>query len=206
MEKFLLDQNCVTLLFLENQNGVHSSYLSEFISFIKSQKVTMPFTFSYVGDQTNLMSTLTLNENILLNFTPKSLTTEKENQFEDYLNQKQNIYIKKLYEKLTERDIPTHAAIPEMKKLASLIKALTTESEYLFLENPEKDLSENLRILFTMALETHREHKKINTFYFSQYNEDLWKTHCTHTVSRNKYFQFQLESIIVDKTINKTAA
>lgn len=205
MNKFEHDKNYAKFLFRKDPNCDHSSYLSEFMAFIKSQKITSPFTFAYVGDETNLMPNLTLNENILMNFSPRSLTTEKENQFEEYLNLKQNYYIKKLYNKLIDKDLIVHAANPEMKKIASLIKALITDSEYIFLENPEKDLSENIRILFTKALNTHLELNEINAFIYSS-NEELWKPHCSHSVARNKYFQFHIESITVDKTTKKTAA
>jgi hypothetical protein len=152
------------------------------------------------------MPNLSLNENILMNFSPRSLTAEKENQFEDFLAQRSNIYIKKLYDKLADKDIAAHLAAPEMIKLASLIKVLTTDCDYIFLENPEKDLSENIRILFIKALEIHLEEKEINAFFYSSSNEELWNPHCSYAVSRNKYFQFQLESINVDGITKKTAA
>ena len=205
MDKFVHDKNYAKFLFLKDPNCEHSSYLSEFISFIKSQKIMSPFVFSYVGDETNLLPALTLNENILMNFSPRSLTTEKDNQFEEFLSHKENYYIKKLYDKLGEREVLASVASPEMKKLTSLIKALTTESEYIFLENPEKDLSENIRILFSKALDIHLEQYEINAFIYSS-NQEMWKSHCSHSVYRNKYFQFQIESITVDKVKKKTAA
>lgn len=205
MNKFDHNKNYAKFLFLKDPNCDHSSHLSEFIAFIKSQKISSPFTFAYVGDQTNLMPNLTLNENILMNFSPRSLTTGKENQFEEYLDLKQNSYIKKLYGKLTDKNLIAQSAPLEMRKIASLIKALTADSEYIFLENPEKELSENVRILFTKALNTHLELNEINAFIYTS-NPELWKPHCSHTVSRNNYFQFHIESIIVDKTTKKTAA
>jgi ABC-type multidrug transport system ATPase subunit len=205
MNKFEHDKNYAKFLFLKDQNCEHSSYLSEFIAFIKSQKITSPFIFSYVGDETNLLPALTLSENILMNFSPQSLTTDKENQFEEFLNHKKNYYIKKLFDKLVERDVLASFATPEMRKLAALIKALSADSEYIFLENPELDLSENIRILFTKALDTYLEQNQINAFIYSS-TPELWKSNCSHTVNRNKYFQFQIESITVNKTKKKTAA
>lgn len=205
MNNFEYDKNYAKFLFLKDPNYDHASYLSEFIAFIKSQKIPFPFSFSYVGGETNLMPNLTLNENILMNYSPHSLTTDKEHQFQEFLNLKENYYIKKLYDKLSEKHLAAHLAQPEMKKIASLIKALTTESEYIFLENPEKDLSENIRILFSKALDTHLEKNQINAFIYSS-NSELWVSQCSHSVSRNKYFQFHIESINLDKTTNKTAA
>jgi hypothetical protein len=127
------------------------------------------------------------------------------NQFEEHLNLRQNYYAKKLYNKLTERDIPAHAATLEMKRLTSLIKVLVSDSEYIFLENPEKDLTENIRILFNKALEIKLEHKQINAFIYTDH-EELWKPQCSFIVSRNKYFQFHIESTIVDEETKKTAA
>jgi ABC-type multidrug transport system ATPase subunit len=206
MNELKYTKNINSYLFLNDPSCGHSSYLSEFIAFIKSQHSATPVNFSYVGDETNLMPKLTLNQNILMNFSPISLTNEKVKQFEDYLTHNQNAYIKKLYDKLIDRDIVTQNAGPEMKKLTSLIKALITESDYIFLENPENDLSENIRILFNKALETHIQLKNIKTFIYSSTGEESWKPYCMYTVSRNKYFQFHLESIIVDETMEKTAA
>ena len=197
MNAATFEKNYATFLFTKDPEHYRSSWLSEFIAFIKAQHITLPFTFSYVGDETNLVPNLTLLENILMDFSPHSLTNEKLNQFEEFLNQKHNIYVKKLYDKLTERDTPAVLATFEMKKLASLIKALISDSEYLFLENPEKHLNENIRILFHKALEVNLEFKQINAFIYAD-NPEIWKEWCSFTVSRNKHFQFHIESIIVE--------
>ncbi len=197
MNNLIHKKNYATFLFKADKTQYCSSFLAEFLAFIKSQKISLPFTFSYVGDETNLLPEISLNENIMIDFSTNSLTNEKINQFEEYLNLTQNFYVNKLYEKLTERDVKTSEATPEMKKIASLIKALTRDSEYIFLENPEKDLSENIRILFYKALQTHLENKQINAFIYTQ-NEEMWLPDCAFTVSRNKYFQFHIESTIVD--------
>lgn len=196
MKETAYTKNYATFLFKKDENTYRSSYLSEFMAFIKAQGIAQPFSFSYVGDETNLVPSLTLNENILMDFSPHSLTNEKIYQFEDFLNLKQNVYIKKLYDKLTERDIEAVNCTPEMKKIASLIKALISETEYIFLENPERNLTENIRILFHKALKSHLEHKEINAFIYTS-NEEAWLSQSSFTVTRNKHFQFHIESIIV---------
>ncbi len=200
MDKFELNKNYCSFLFMNDGHSVQSSYLSEFIAFIKSKKISSTFSFAYVGHETNLIPHLTLNENILMNFIPHSLTTDKLNQFEEFLSSENNYYLKKLYDKIIDKELLACHSTPETQKLTSLVKALTSDADYLFLENPERYLSENIRILFNKALQVHLKTREISAFFFCNANEELWKPQCSFTVSRNKYFQFQLESINVDET------
>ena len=192
-------------LFLDNPYCAQTSYLSIFVSYIKSQKMPGPYSFSYVGESANLLPNLTLNENIFMDFSPNSLTNDKENQFHEFLTLKQNIHIKSLYDHLQEKNILASLAHDEMKKLTTLIKVLINAGQYIFLDKADKDLSDKMRILFKDALNIHLKSKQISTLIYTE-NKTFWLPQITHIVSRNKDFQFHTESIILESTKKKIAA
>jgi ABC-type multidrug transport system ATPase subunit len=81
-----------------------------------------------------------------------------------------------------------------MNKVASLIKALLNEGQFLFLEEPENHLEQETLKLFSDALKAQLEEKEVNIFIYSK-NSDFWKPHAHKSVSRNKDFSFKIEEI-----------
>ena len=185
-------------LFTDHKNEGPYSKLGEFISFLKYNKALFPYKFSYVGQGDDLIPDLTLNENILMNFSPNSLTTDKENQFQDYLKEQPNRYLEELYRKITSpAELTTHSNA-QMKKLASLFKSLIYEGQFIFLEEPEKLLDQEHLDLFKMALKEQIERDKINVFIFSN-NQTLWSHYVDKSVVRKKDYSFIVEKSSVTK-------
>ncbi len=185
-------------LFTDHKNEGPYSKLGEFISFLKYNKALFPYKFSYVGQGDDLIPDLTLNENIMMNFSPNSLTTDKENQFQDYLKEQPNRYLEELYRKITSpAELTTHSNA-QMKKLASLFKSLIYEGQFIFLEEPEKLLDQEHLDLFKMALKEQIERDKINVFIFSN-NQTLWSHYVDKSVVRKKDYSFIVEKSSVTK-------
>jgi ABC-type lipoprotein export system ATPase subunit len=189
-------------LFTDPKKEGPYSKLGEFISFLKYNKALFPYKFSYVGQGDDLIPDLTLNENIMMNFSPNSLTTDKENQFQDFLREQPNRYLEELYRKIISPSELTVHSDAQMKKITSLFKSLIYEGQFIFLEEPEKLLDSEHLDLFTKALKEQIEREKINVFIFSN-NQTIWGNHVDKFVTRKKDFSFKIEKIIDKKMIQE---
>lgn len=178
-------------LFTEETGG-NFSRLSEFISFLKFNRVNLPYKFSYVSRGDNLIPELTLNQNILMDFSPNSLTASKEMQFQDFLKEPHNKTLEKLHQKVAlPNDLPLHADA-QMKKVGSLLKALVCEGQFIFLEEPERDLDSETMGLFIAALKERIRRNKQNVFIFSL-NMNLWLPHVNYHVKRERDYGFSIQ-------------
>lgn len=176
-------------LFTSEAREYSATMLSEFINFLKFNKSSMPYKFSFVGKDPLLMNELTLNQNIMIDFTADSLTENKEVQFEEFLGQKENNHLRELY-----LQIDTVAKLPlyvdaQINKIASLLSALLKEGEFIFLESPEENLDVKSLSIFIKALKTQIDIKQQNVFIFSK-NIELWKHHSQKLVCRSQDFKF----------------
>lgn len=178
-------------IYLFTDNGVEENFskLSEFLSFLKFNKVNLPYKFSYVSRGDGLIPELTLNENILMDFSPDSLTAAREFQFQEFLGSQPNRDLEKLYQKIAlPHELPANSDA-QMRKVASLIKSLVFEGQFIFLEEPEKDLEPEVIEIFIGAMKDHIARYKQNVFIFSTHL-DLWMPHINQLVAREKNFSF----------------
>lgn len=188
-------------LFTE-ETGENFSRLSEFISFLKFNRVNLPYKFSYVSRGDNLIPELTLNQNILMDFSPDSLTASKEMQFQDFLKEPSNTTLEGLYHKVAlPNELPLHADA-QMRKVSALIKALVCEGQFIFLEEPERDLDSETVALFIAALKEIITRTKQNVFIFS-HDLNLWMPHVNYHVRREKDYSFSIQKIVRDWTWKK---
>ncbi len=194
MTKVNFEESFEIYLFTKTDFENNFSKLNEFLSFLKFNKINLPYKFSYVSSGDGLIPELTLNENILMNFSPNSLTAGREFQFQEFLKEQPNRDLEKLYQKIAlPHELPAHTDA-QMRKVSSLIKSLIFEGQYIFLEEPEKDLDEECINLFISALKEHISIHKQNVFIFSE-QLDLWMNHVNHHVKRELNYSFSIEKI-----------
>lgn len=194
MTKVNFEETFEIYLFTDNELENNFSKLNEFLSFLKFNKVNLPYKFSYVGRGDSLIPEMTLNENIIMDFSPDSLTEAREFQFQEFLKQQPNRYLEKLYQKLAFlHESPNHSDA-QMKRIALLIKSLIFEGQFIFLEEPEKDLDQECTDLFISALRDHISRSKQNVFIYSS-QLDLWTPHVHQHVKREKDFSFSTEKV-----------
>lgn len=194
MKRANFEENFEIYLFTENGLEDKFSKLNEFLSYLKYNKVNLPYKFSYVGRGDGLIPELTLNENILMDFSADSLTAAREFQFQEFLKEESNRDLEKLYQKLAyPHELPSHADA-QMRKITSLIKSLIFEGQFIFLEEPEKDLEPESISLFISAMKDQIARKKQNVFIFSTHL-NLWMPHVHTHVKREKNYSFTTEKI-----------
>jgi ABC-type lipoprotein export system ATPase subunit len=196
MMKSCFEESFEIYLFTNIQKEDHSSKLNEFLSFLKYKVGNHSYKFSYVSRGDGLIPELTLNENILMNFSPNSLTEGREFQFQEFLKEQPNRSLKRLYQKIgLPHELPLHTDA-QMKKVCSLMKSLIFEGQFIFLEEPEIDLDDECLALFISSLKNHMKLHKQNVFIFSE-DLELWMPHVHQHVKREKDFSFSTEKVIV---------
>ncbi|MDO9183179.1 MAG: hypothetical protein Q7U04_12260 [Bacteriovorax sp.] len=189
MTKVNFEETFEIYLFTDNEQENNFSKLNEFLSFLKYNRVNLPYKFSYVGRGDGLIPELTLNENILMDFSPDSLTAAREFQFQEFLKARPNPDLEKLYKKIgVPHELPTHTDA-QMRKVSSLIKSLIYEGQFIFLEAPEKDLDEECLALFISSLKDNIERFKQNVFIFST-EINIWMPHVHQHVKREQDYSF----------------
>lgn len=194
MTKANFDTTFEIYLFTEELAEDNFSKLSEFISFLKFNKHNLPYKFSYVGRGDALIPELTLNENILMDFSPSSLTASRDIQFQDFLEEIPNEKLFKLYQKIASSHVLPINADAQMKKICSLIKALIFEGQFIFLEDPETGLDQETLALFIDGLRAQITQHKQNVFIFSRHT-DLWMPHADRHVKREKDYSFSITTV-----------
>ena len=202
MTKLNFEETFEIYLFTETGPENNFSKLNEFISFLKFSKASNPYKFSYVSRGNGLIPEMTLNENILMDFSPNSLTAGREFQFQEFLKDQPNKDLEKLYQKIeTPHELPANADA-QMKKISSLIKSLIFEGQFIFLEEPEKDMSDECLSLFISCLKDHIARHKQNVFIFS-HHLNLWMPHVHQHVRREVDHSFSTNKISKNWAWNK---
>lgn len=168
--------------------------LGEFLSFLKFHKVALPYKFSFVSSEASLIPEMSLNQNLLIDFSPNSLTESKEVQFQDFLKLPENASLEKLYKTIELPHMLPGQSDAQMKKVCSLIKSLLCEGQFIFLEEPELDLAPETLSLFIDALKNHAEQRQVNVFIYSQ-NLPMWTPHSQKMVERMKDFTFLVSPV-----------
>ncbi len=196
MSKVNFEDTFDIYLFTE-ETGENFSRLSEFIGFLKFNRVNLPYKFSYVSRGDNLIPDLTLIQNILMDWSPNSLTASKDMQFQDFLKEAHHSTLEHLYQKVVlPNELPLHANA-QMRKVSALLKSLVCEGQFIFLEEPERDLDSETIALFIAALkETIGRHKQ-NVFIFS-HDLNLWMPHVNYHVKRERDYSFSIQKIVRD--------
>jgi hypothetical protein len=195
MTKINFEENFEIYLFTYENVDLGPSKLNEFLSFLKFHKVGLPFKFSFVSKVASLIPEMTLNQNILIDFSPNSLTESKEVQFQEFLKDPKNRALEELYHTIALPHEMPGQSDAQMKKVCSLIKSLLYEGQFLFFEEPEIDLEPETLKLFTAALREHAKQRQMNIFVYSQ-NLPLWTPQSHKIVERKKDYSFHVSSIL----------
>jgi hypothetical protein len=194
MSKIDFEENFEIYLFTYDNMDLGPSKLNEFLSFLKFHKVSLPFKFSFVSKEASLIPEMTLSENILIDFSPNSLTESKEVQFQEFLKDPKHRALEELYHTIAlPHELPGQSDA-QMKKVCSLIKSLLYEGQFVFFEEPEIDLGPETLKLFTAALREHAKNRQMNIFIYSK-DLPLWTPQSHKMVERKKDFSFQVSPV-----------
>lgn len=194
MSKIDFEENFEIYLFKYDTLDLGPSKLNEFLSFLKFHKVSLPFKFSFVSKEASLIPEMTLNENILIDFSPNSLTESKEVQFQEFLKDPKHRALEELYHTIALPHEMPGQSDAQMKKVCSLIKSLLYEGQFVFFEEPEIDLGPETLKLFTAALREHAKNCQMNIFIYSK-DLPLWTPQTHKIVERKKDYSFHVTPV-----------
>lgn len=178
---------------------VGQGQLKNFIHFLNFFGIKKPIRFAYIEEEGSLLNNLSLRENIYLDSIPSSVSAAKGFSLEEELSKTGNEALLELFSKITLLDELPQNVDEQSRKLTSLIKGLLKESDFLFLESPEKNLHfENLN-LFKKALEFQTSTQG-QTILIASPDELTWESFINKKVSRGPSKEFIISSIINNKT------
>ncbi len=166
-------------LFHENKGAYKSNSLRKCISFLKTQNPSYITQFSYSSHDCTFHQSVTVENNILT-----------DNGLEN-LNQSNNDFLRKLIKRIYPLSRFIHQLNSEEKKIASLCRAIISQSPYLLLESPEENLSlSNLEVLKDALV--HEFIKNQKSIFITSLQEEIWEDLFTQKLQQNDSGEFIL--------------
>ncbi len=182
--KPLSDGSKPEIIYFESREQKSHATLKRFLTYLKVKKVPGPIRFAFIDEKGPLIPTLSLRDNISLESIPSTVSSDKEFTLEDYLERRGNHALTRLYKniKLVE-DFPS-VVDSQTLKIASLIKGLLQDGQYLFLENPERFLDKENLQLFIEAL-VHQLKERKQTLLLKSSTPSVWSPYITQWINES---------------------
>jgi hypothetical protein len=183
------------IFFKSDPEKYTSSQLKNFIHFLNSNGIKRPYKFSHIEGEGALIPTLSIRENIHLDSVPNQLSTSKDIHLSKLLEKTGNAYLIKMFNFIPELDNFPEQVCERTRKLASLIKGMIQEADYLFLEKPELCLNNEHLELFIKAI--HYQSRTLGQIIFvHSKDEKFWQTHINKIVTRGEKNEFLVTPVI----------
>jgi hypothetical protein len=163
----------------------YSNPLKDFIYYLKSHGAKGVIDFSYSDKIDSLHPKLTIKENLILDAIPKSFIRDNLNNFDEIINALENKHLKILIELMGDLDTPVELITKQNIKIASLVKSLLSEHEYLFLVNPDEFQSISIIQIIkdSISFEVENNYK---TVLIKSVKKELWFDVATHFITKSK--------------------
>jgi ABC-type lipoprotein export system ATPase subunit len=173
--------------------GVEKEFanLKSFLYFLKAMKVKGPIKFAYVDQAGALIPNLSLKENILLDAIPQSLSLNKGTILNNVLEKIDNVFITNMFNSIVDWEQKPSECSSQVIKLVALMKALLTDSKYIFLDNPEMHLRFETLNLFKNALNLQRKKQNQIVIIHSQ-NFSVWEEEVEKIIYRGENKKFNI--------------
>jgi ABC-type lipoprotein export system ATPase subunit len=183
------------IFFRSDPSKYTSSQLKNFIHFLNSNGIKRPYKFSNIEGEGALIPNLSIRENIHLDSVPNQLSTSKDIHLSKLLEKTGNSHLLEMFNFIPELDNYPEKVNEQVKKLASLIKGMIQEADYLFLEKPEMYLEEKHLDLFLKAI--HYQAKSLGQIVFvHSQDEKFWRSHISKIVTRGDKNEFLVTPVI----------
>lgn len=191
------------VIFERKSNRYRTSDLKTYLHFLSFQKVPRPYKFAHVLAEGSLISALSLKENILLNNSCIQLMHEKYDNLENKISKKENPFLLEILNLIGDLSVSPSEVCEEKKKLTALLKTLLRPADYLFLENPELNLSQKSLELVIQAMEHNSQNLGQITFITSPFIE-IWSEIATKHVKVDPSGKFIIQEALSPKTSDYT--
>ncbi|MEX0798370.1 MAG: hypothetical protein WD025_02950, partial [Bacteriovoracaceae bacterium] len=124
-----------------NTGVFQRNILKEFIYYLKFTGKKGMINFSFSGNEESFHPRLTIKENYILDSVPTSLIKDKEDNFQMTAQNLGNEHLKQLIKETECVNRVVKDLSPEEKKLVGIVKALLSQSEYVFMDRPDLTVS-----------------------------------------------------------------
>lgn len=121
----------------EEPNG-----LKKFLNLVKFHTKKSNFKFSFSNGNGSLHHNITVRENLDLEAIPTSISLNTKLKTKDIISNIENEYLQKLISRICPLERTPGQLNQEELKLASIIKGVIAQTEYIFLDSPGKGLSQ----------------------------------------------------------------
>lgn len=175
-------------LFEPNSISKQSNTLKEFIYFLKYVGITN-IDFSFSSRKDSLHSGLSIKENFTLDSIPTSLIKDSDNNVLDFLTQLENPYLKELIKLLGDLDRKISDLSDSEITLTSVVKAVLSISDYIFLDRPEANLSKATLNLVKNCM-NFEAIERDRAVLIKSSRRVFWPDIVTNIVSKNDKYEF----------------
>lgn len=158
--------------------------LKEFIYYLRYSGVKGVIDFAYSAHMDSIHPSLSIKDNFILDSVPTSLIKNKEDNFRFRLEELKNRSLVDLIMTLEPIERNASELDPEQIKLASILKSLLAQTDYIFLEKPDEGLSvETLaKIKECLSYEVKNNNRKV---FIKPANTDAWIDVATDIITKN---------------------
>lgn len=167
-----------------NRQQKFNNSLKEFIYYLRYNKAKGVIDFTYASHSDSIHPQLSLKDNFLLDSVPTSLIKEKEDNLKHNIEMLNNDTLVELIDFLQPLERIAQDLTHEEIKVASIVKSLLAKTQYIFLEEPDRDLSLNLLTKVKKCL-THEVVENSRAVFLKAYNNDSWLDVATDIITRN---------------------
>lgn len=173
-----------------NRKQKFNNSLKEFIYYLRYNKAKGVIDFTYSSHSDSIHPQLSLKDNFLLDSVPTSLIKEKEDNLNHNIEMLNNETLVELIEFLKPLERIAQDLTHEEIKVASIVKSLLAKSQYIFLEEPDRDLSLELLNKVKRCL-TYEVVENSRAVFLKAHNNDSWLDVATDIITRNTNKEYE---------------
>ncbi len=180
-------------IFIFENSSFSNNSLKDFLYYLKYMGQRGVIDFSYANETDSMHLNLSIKENLILDSVPTSLIKDNEVNLSEFINNIKNPDLVKLLSQLGDLNRQVSSLCPRFLKLTSLVKALLSKREMIFLVDPHKNLiKEDIvllkRCLFFESIENHRK------VYIQSIDTNCWLDVANKIITRDEYLNFEEKS------------
>jgi ABC-type sugar transport system ATPase subunit len=163
--------------------------LKEFIYYLKFSGKRGMINFAFSSANENIHQHMSIKDNYILDSVPTSLIKDREDNFSQRIDGLKNKFLKELVVHTNDINRIVNDLSSQEKKLVSIVKALLSDSEYIFLDKPdcEQPIALVNKIKDAILYEVEKNQRKV--FLISSKRE-VWLDITTDIITRNQNKEF----------------
>ncbi|MBG60533.1 MAG: hypothetical protein CMJ16_08760 [Peredibacter sp.] len=192
-------------LFNSEQRQFGANVLKDFLYYIKFTGKKGLINFSFSANEDGLHQNLSIKENYILDAVPSSLIKNSEDNFIHTSENLTNPHLKDLIARTNCIERLVKDLEREERKLVGIVKTILSNSEYIFMDSPDKFISPETLAIIKAALEYESSHNNRKVFLKAA-TKERWLDIVTHWISKDESGRFtKSKNQLLSKPNNQTS-